>query len=197
MAVLTYSSVVNVYEDTNKDFDIAALLQQAGYTANGALTIQSLLVSDGNGGYVPAPTALFSQVDDDTVRVSAAAVPNYFGSFDTLSLVFNTGADVITLSLKVIIDPVNDAPSGADSTVNLTDGTAYVLKESDFGFSDVDGNNFKSVVFGAQPATGQVLLNGRHHPGYRSLRGRHSRRPRHLPACPGRDRDRGVVLPGA
>ncbi|URI09624.1 carboxypeptidase regulatory-like domain-containing protein [Aquincola tertiaricarbonis] len=160
MAVLTYSTVVNVYEDTNQDFDIAALLQQAGYTANGALTIQSLLVSDGNGGYVPAPTALFSQVDGDTVRVSAAAVPNYFGSFDTLSLVFSTGSDVITLSLKVIIDPVNDAPSGADSTVSLTDGAAYVLKESDFGFSDVDGNNFKSVVFGAQPATGQALYNG-------------------------------------
>lgn len=160
MAVLTYSTVVNVYEDTNQDFDIAALLQQAGYTANGALTIQSLLVSDGNGGYVPAPTALFSQVDGDTVRVSAAAVPNYFGSFDTLSLVFSTGSDVITLSLKVIIDPVNDAPSGADSTVSLTDGAAYVLKESDFGFSDVDGNNFKSVLFGAQPATGQVLYNG-------------------------------------
>ena len=160
MAFLTFSTVVNVCEDTNEDFDIATLLQQAGYTTPGDLTIQSLLVSDGQGGYVPAPTELFSQVDGDTVRVSAASIPNYFGSFDTLSLVFNTGIDTISLNLKVIIDPVNDAPSGADSTVNLTDGSAYVLKASDFGFSDIDGNNLKSVVFGAQPATGQVLLNG-------------------------------------
>ena len=160
MTVLNYSTAVNVWEDTNKDFDITTLLQQAGYTPSGTLSIESLLVSDGKGGYIAAPTALFSQVDDHTVRVSAAAVPNYFGNFDTLSVVFDTGADVIRLSLKVIIDPVNDAPSGTDSTVALQDGSGYVLKESDFGFSDIDGNNFKSVVIKALPGTGTVLLNG-------------------------------------
>ena len=160
LTVLNYSTAVNVWEDTNKDFDITTLLQQAGYTPSGTLSIESLLVSDGKGGYIAAPTALFSQVDDHTVRVSAAAVPNYFGNFDTLSVVFDTGADVIRLTLKVIIDPVNDAPSGTDSSVALQDGSGYVLKESDFGFSDVDGNNFKSVVINALPATGTVLLNG-------------------------------------
>lgn len=160
MTVLNYSTVVNVCEDTNKDFDIAALLAQAGYVANGTLKIETLLVSDGQGGYVLAPTVLFSQVDDDTVRVSAAAVPNYFGSFDTLSIVVDMGLDKVNLTLKVVIDPVNDAPTGADSVVALTDGSAYVLSEANFGFADIDGNALKSVLFSAMPATGQLLLNG-------------------------------------
>ena len=160
MTVFNYSTVVNVCEDTNEDFDVAALLAQVGYTANGALTIDTLLVADGQGGYVPAPTLLFSQVDDDTVRVSAAAIPNYFGSFDTLSVIVDVGADRINLTLKVIIDSVNDAPSGTDSVVALTSAGAYVLSEANFGFTDVDGNAFKSVLISALPATGQMLLNG-------------------------------------
>lgn len=160
MAVITYSTVVNVCEDTNRDFDIRPLLAQAGYTGTAPFTITGLMVSDGAGGYVPAPTNLFTQVDADTVRVTAANLANYFGSFDTLSIVLEGTGGLVTLNLKVVIDPVNDAPSGQDAAIDVTSNLPVVLRESDFRFTDIENNGLKSVVFTSLPAAGRLLLDG-------------------------------------
>ncbi|MDP2077651.1 MAG: hypothetical protein Q8J85_06355, partial [Sulfuricurvum sp.] len=53
----------------------------------------------------------------------------------------------------------NDAPSGTDKTVTINEDTAYVLKQSDFGFSDIDGNTFMSVIVNL-PSSGKLYFDG-------------------------------------
>ncbi|MEF7614901.1 SdrD B-like domain-containing protein [Aquincola sp. MAHUQ-54] len=161
MASPTFNNVVRVCEDTDGEFDIPALLQEVGYTPGTGSRIVEAHVRDASGNYVPAPTTLFSLVDGDTVRITASNMPDWFGSFDTLMLVINDGQNTVNLELQVIVEPVNDAPEGADKSIALTDGLDYVLTEGDFGFEDpVERNGFESVVISSLPAAGWLLLNG-------------------------------------
>jgi N-acetylneuraminic acid mutarotase len=59
--------------------------------------------------------------------------------------------------------PVNSAPAGSDLTVSTLEDTEYLLKESDFGYSDPDSppNAFQAVSFSELNLNGGTLqLNG-------------------------------------
>ncbi|HEX5371806.1 MAG TPA: SdrD B-like domain-containing protein [Aquabacterium sp.] len=160
MSDITVQSVVHVCEDTNQTFKLVDLLNQAGYYPVQPIELLGAFVIE-NGEPVEAPTALFRTVGTDSVEVTAAAVANYNGSFDTLTLIIDTGFNVVTLNLQVVVDPVNDAPSGADASIALVDGSPYVLTESSFGFTDaIDGHHLQSVLISTLPTTGALLLNG-------------------------------------
>ncbi|MDX1391411.1 MAG: tandem-95 repeat protein, partial [Rheinheimera sp.] len=70
-----------------------------------------------------------------------------------------TNTEGATATVSVTVNPVNDAPSGADKTITTAEDTAYVLKAADFGFSDVDGNAFSGVIIN-KPSAGTLSLNG-------------------------------------
>ena len=53
----------------------------------------------------------------------------------------------------------NDAPSGTDNTVTIDEDSPYVFTVADFGFSDVDGNNFTFFVVNGAPFPGTLLLD--------------------------------------
>ena len=55
---------------------------------------------------------------------------------------------------------MNDAPSGADKTVIVSEDDTYTFTIADFGFTDTDGNAFASVFVNGVPAQGSLLLNG-------------------------------------
>lgn len=157
------TTVAHVCEDTNKLFDVADLLIQAGYTPTAGITVHDIFVLDpATGDLIPAPTALLRQVDEDTIEVTAANIANYNGDFTVFTLSLDLGnGEIIFLEIQVIIDPVNDAPTGADKTVDIVDGSAYVINELDFGFIDpVEGNNLQSVLVTSLPIAGELLLNG-------------------------------------
>ena len=58
------------------------------------------------------------------------------------------------------ITSVNDAPSGADSTIIIAEDGAHILNVADFGFSDVDGNAFEAVIFSSNVTGGTLYING-------------------------------------
>ncbi|TAK87025.1 MAG: tandem-95 repeat protein, partial [Aquabacterium sp.] len=72
------------------------------------------------------------------------------------------GADMDAAARTMTIDvaSVNDAPLGSDKTVTTLEDTPYVFSNSDFGFSDVDGNAFFGVKITSVPAAGSLTLNG-------------------------------------
>ena len=161
MTTPTYATAVHLDEDTVRQFEIPALLQQAGYTPTGTVVVSSVSYLDRSGQLVTVPTELMQMVDGDTLRISASGWADWFGSVNSFTLAVDNGTTVVLMQLQVVIDPVNDAPAGTDRGINLPNGSAYVLKEADFGFSDVaDGHAFKSVLISDPPAVGELRLNG-------------------------------------
>jgi protocatechuate 3,4-dioxygenase beta subunit len=155
MAIPVLTAIVHVCEDTSQQFEVVDLLKAAGYTPTGAVTILSLVDNSDPG----TPGKVFTKVDADTVMVNAGNAPNWNGSFSTIEVVL--AGVTVQLNLQVVIDPVNDAPHGADKHIDLVDASAYTVGVGDFSFVDpVEHNNFKSVLITSLPATGELLLNG-------------------------------------
>lgn len=161
MSTPTVSTVVNVCEDTDKTFALDTLLRQANYAATGSEYVKELYIQDAAGNWLPAPTSLVSLIDGQTLSITASALPDWNGSVSTISIVLDVDGHDVVLDLQVIVDPVNDAPEGADRSIELASGSNYVLAEADFGFNDpVEGDAFKSVVISSAPLLGQLLYNG-------------------------------------
>jgi serine-aspartate repeat-containing protein C/D/E len=156
------STEVHVCEDHDETFLLTDLLQAANYTPSGAVRIMQLSILNPDGTSTPAPTALVQKLPDGSgFVVTASALANWNGNFNTLSLVFEVGGLPYNIAVKVVVDPVNDAPEGADKAIAVADGSGYVLKESDFGFTDaVELHGFKSVRITTVPTAGQLQLNG-------------------------------------
>ncbi|MGV3551806.1 Ig-like domain-containing protein [Rhizobium sp.] len=59
------------------------------------------------------------------------------------------------------ISSVNDAPTGADSTVSVTEDTSVLIQTSKFGFADVDAfDKLSHVIITALPSAGTLTLDG-------------------------------------
>ncbi len=70
-----------------------------------------------------------------------------------------------TLTLDVLA--INDAPTGADATLNAPEDTAFVLRIADFGFADAadaagptGANALSAVIVARLPAAGSLTLDG-------------------------------------
>ncbi len=56
---------------------------------------------------------------------------------------------------------VNEAPTGADATVTITEDTTHTLTTANFGFSDVDaGDSLSAVRIDTIPSAGSLTLSG-------------------------------------
>lgn len=64
-----------------------------------------------------------------------------------------------TATLPVTVNSVNDAPSGANKTINIVEDQGYTLSTADFGFSDADGDSLLAVRISSLPAGGVLYLN--------------------------------------
>lgn len=64
-----------------------------------------------------------------------------------------------TATRNVAITSVNDAPAGANKTVNTLEDTPYTFATSDFGFSDVDGHTLAAVQVTTLPGAGSLTNN--------------------------------------
>lgn len=163
MSDISLASTIHVFEDTSVNLALRDILAQAGYTSDQNVTISEFvaILPDGSKAYDNTP--LFGTIDEQTLYVRPGAwQPNYNGGFSTYEfLVAGEDGDLVTLTLKVVVDPVNDAPFGADRAYDLADRTPVVLGEDAFGFRDpVEGDAFQSVIITALPLAGQVLLRG-------------------------------------
>ncbi|MBX3423492.1 MAG: VCBS domain-containing protein [Pirellulaceae bacterium] len=112
--------------------------------ANGSVVLLA------NGDFTYTPNANFAGVDSFTYRV----------------LDGRGGIDVGTVTITVT--NVNDAPSGSDNTINLTEtpdvpSTGYAFTAADFGFTDPNdspANVLDAVRITTLATSGQIRLSG-------------------------------------
>ncbi|WP_332855801.1 SdrD B-like domain-containing protein [Duganella sp. S19_KUP01_CR8] len=163
MSTISVNTTVHVCEDTNKTFDVRDVLAAAGVTTTAGLNISTMVVKLPDGTTSSVNTPLFGRVDADTVYVHPGDwKPDYNGQFATIEFIVQDGdGPRITLSLQVVVDPVNDAPTGADKVFALTNGAPVALAQADFGFVDkVEHDAFQSVIITSLPTAGKLMLNG-------------------------------------
>ncbi|OEZ59057.1 SdrD B-like domain-containing protein [Duganella sp. HH105] len=164
MSTISVNTTVHVCEDTNATFDMRDVLLAAGVAPVAGLNISTMVVKLPDGTTSSVNTPLFGRVDADTVYVHPGDwKPNYNGQFATIEFIVQQGdaGPRITLSMLVVVDPVNDAPTGADKVFALNNGAAVTLAQSDFGFVDaVEHDAFQSVIITSLPNAGKLMLNG-------------------------------------
>ncbi|SDG56886.1 MULTISPECIES: SdrD B-like domain-containing protein [unclassified Duganella] len=165
MSAINIDTEIHICEDTYGTFDIRGILASAGYSSNGTtLRIAGMTVTLPDGT-VTASTPLFGKIDADTIFVKPGAwATNYNGEFGAFELVVESGggtANTISMHLKVVVTPVNDAPTGADKVFNLGNGAPVALTQADFGFVDaVEHDAFKSVIITSLPVAGTLTVDG-------------------------------------
>ncbi len=72
----------------------------------------------------------------------------------------NTGVDTLQVTTTLDVDPVNDAPQGADETIVMDEDGTRILNAGNFNFTDpLDGDSFAGVVLTTLPASGDLYLN--------------------------------------
>ncbi|MDJ0786718.1 MAG: Ig-like domain-containing protein [Myxococcota bacterium] len=128
----------------------AGTLRNGATTLTGGETVTLAQILAGDVVYTPDPddngTGLASftfQVIDD------GGVAN--GGVDT---------DPTPNTIQLDVAPVNDAPSGTDTTLSLSEDGSLTFGLSDFGFSDaIDGDAFAAVRIASGPTDG-TLRNG-------------------------------------
>jgi len=164
MSTISVNTTVHVCEDTNATFDMRDVLAAAGVTTTAGLNISTMVVKLPDGTTSSVNTPLFGRVDADTIYVHPGDwKPNYNGQFATIEFIAQDGnaGPRITLNLQVVVDPVNDAPTGADKVFALTNGAPVTLAQADFGFVDaVEHDAFQSVIITSLPTAGKLMLNG-------------------------------------
>ncbi|WP_165803879.1 Ig-like domain-containing protein [Limnohabitans planktonicus] len=74
----------------------------------------------------------------------------------------NDGADTSATAntLTINVTPINDAPTGTSSAIDVLEDGSKTFAASDFGFSDVDGNALSAVIITTLPTAGTLKLNG-------------------------------------
>ncbi|HIK09737.1 MAG TPA: DUF4347 domain-containing protein [Oscillatoriaceae cyanobacterium M33_DOE_052] len=71
-----------------------------------------------------------------------------------------TAFSTATETVSIIVNPVNDLPTSADSSVTLDEDTPYTFKLADFPFNDIDGDSLASITISQLPGAGTLLLDG-------------------------------------
>ena len=79
----------------------------------------------------------------------------------TISFVVSDGTNYsVAATRNISVTAVNDAPSGTNGTITVTEDTTYTFQLSDFGFTDVDNNALLKVWFDTLPSQGTLKWNG-------------------------------------
>ena len=125
-----------------------------------ALDTSALLRFLPNANYNGTPGSLTVRlIDDSAGAVVSATFVDVTVSGGTTR--YANAANAVTLATSV--NAVNDAPHGADNTVNVLEDGSYVFAAGDFGFgdpSDTPANAFLAVRIASLPATGALTNNG-------------------------------------
>ena len=83
-------------------------------------------------------------------------------TYDLIVKVTDSAGAFDRQQLVVYLIDRDDAPSGANNNIQITEDVTYTFNAADFGFSDVDGDQFAGVVVNTSPdsAHGYLLRGG-------------------------------------
>ncbi|MAT50657.1 MAG: hypothetical protein CMK32_05685, partial [Porticoccaceae bacterium] len=130
---------LNADVSTNDNFSAAATYSLDDDASHGSVSLNG----DGTFTYTP---------DGD-----------YHGSDSFSYTVTDINGDTETVAVALTVNPVNDAPQGADNTITLDEDNSHTFSAVDFGFTDPDdspANSFSSVIISTLPGAGSLTYNG-------------------------------------
>ena len=127
---------------------VNGLAYTLGVNGSGQITVQI-------SGNTTDPTVYETALKQITFNNTSEA-PS--GADRQINVSFSNGTVSSNTALSTIhVLPVNDEPSGANSTITTAEDTAHIFTAADFGFSDsIDANTLQSVTI--QPLTGGGTL---------------------------------------
>ncbi|MGL6046739.1 MAG: Ig-like domain-containing protein, partial [Vogesella sp.] len=136
---------------------LSVVAGSAGISGNGTASVQltgtvtvinATLATAGAVTYVP--TANYNGGDALTISTNDNGNTGLGGAL----------TDVDTVPITVV--SVNDAPDGADKTIQVSEGGVYTFKLSDFGFTDPNdtpANTFLNVTIDTVPSNGVLFMD--------------------------------------
>jgi VCBS repeat-containing protein len=87
--------------------------------------------------------------------------PDYVGTDQFTATVTDGFSETQTFTVNLTVTPVNDPPTGSDTTISLLENSAYVFAVEDFGFQDTDdGDSLQYVRFTDTDTQGVLSLDG-------------------------------------
>ncbi|PST25377.1 hypothetical protein C7U60_05675, partial [Mesorhizobium plurifarium] len=111
----------------------------------------SLVSGPGNGTLVLNADGTFSYTPTD----------DFHGTDSFVYRIDDGNGGSSTATVSIVVNPVNDVPSGTDRTVTIAEDGSYGFSLADFGFSDADtGDALSSVTITTLPSNGVLTLNG-------------------------------------
>jgi VCBS repeat-containing protein len=144
------------YSDVEGDALASVRIDSLNLPAGSSLTLSGSAV--GVGAEISA-----AGIAAGNLVFTPAADANGSGYAD-IAFSVSDGVDYSSVSNALTFDvtSVNDAPTGADSTISLAEDSSYVLTVNDFGYSDVEGDALASVRIDSLnlPAGSSLNLSG-------------------------------------
>ena len=162
VAPVASNNAASTFEDDPVTFDVR------GNDHDGGLDSDALEVSAIDGHAIIAGGAAISVSHGSILlgldgKLTFTPDANFNGSASFGYTVSDGQGGTAKAVVTVTVALVNDAPAGADSTVNTPEDVAYVLSASDFGLTDpLDSptNTFAAVMIASLPGSGALTLNG-------------------------------------
>ena len=110
MSSINLATSIHICEDTEGNYDVRDILTAAGYAASSSLNVSAMYVVLPDGTTSTKNTPLFGKVDADTIYIRPGQWhADYNGQFTTIEFVVDQGGgNTVTMTLQVIVDPVND-----------------------------------------------------------------------------------------
>jgi hypothetical protein len=118
---------------------------------------QTYSLTDSAGGRfaINSATGQITVADGSLLNYEAAA------SHSVTVRVTDSGGLTYDETFTINLTDVNEAPTGADATITITEDSAHTLTTANFGFSDVDvGDSLIAVRIDTLPTAGSLTLSG-------------------------------------
>ena len=160
IGVLATNNTVTATEDVSYTFKAADFPSNANTLASITLVTLPNVGTFNLGGAVATQGAVVQATSISTLTFTPAPNANGTG-YARFTFTVNDGTtDSNSAILTINVTAVSDAPVAINSTVTATEGTAYTFNESDFAFTDVDGDALASITLVTLPNVGTFNLGG-------------------------------------
>ena len=77
----------------------------------------------------------------ETAKLSGVPTNDDVGLYD-INLTLSDGTTTLTHNYQLSVTNINDAPTAANSTLEMDEDSSYAFVINDFNFADDDRNNF-------------------------------------------------------
>ena len=102
-------------------------------------------------------------IDADTGEITVADASQL--DFETanshsITVKIDDGMSTTLHSLQIELSDINEAPTGTDNTISILEDGSRSFSAADFGFSDPEGGELRSILLVTRPSGGTLELNG-------------------------------------